>query len=58
MVQIKEFIIEPSVVYVNDRFKVKVRVQDDYKNKKKLITEDCKHIITENIKIIRTEWGN
>lgn len=42
MIQIREVIIEPNKTYVNQKFKVKIRVQDDYKYRKRTITENVK----------------
>lgn len=42
MIQIREVIIEPNKTYVNQKFKVKIRVQDDYKYRKRIITENVK----------------
>lgn len=57
MIQIREITIEPNKTYVGEVFKVKIKVQDDYKYKKRLITEDSKPIITETAVKIRTDWG-
>lgn len=58
MARITEVILEPSEIYVNQRFKIKVKVEDFLTEKRVLITETDNHyIITENGDIIRTEWG-
>lgn len=57
MARITEIIVEPSTIYIQDRFKIKVKVEDYFTTKRVLITEDNKPIITENDKLIRTEWG-
>ncbi len=54
---IREITIEPNRVYVGENFKIKVRVQDDYKYKKRLIAENGKSLIIEANKKLRTEWG-
>lgn len=55
---ITEFLVEPSVVDVNQSFRVKIKVKDIYLSKKIFITENEIPIITEDGKIIRTEWGD
>ncbi len=40
-----------------DSFKIKVRVKDNYKSKKILVTENGLKILSEDNKQIRTEWG-
>lgn len=55
---ITDFIIEPSVVDVNKSFRVKIKVKDIYLSKKIFITENEIPIITEDGKLIRTEWGD
>ena len=57
MARITEIIVEPSTIYIQDRFKIKVKVDDYYKTKRVLITEDGHPIITEDGNLIRTEWG-
>lgn len=44
MSRILDYVLEPSVVYTNGSFLVKVKVQDDYKYKKLLISENMKYI--------------
>lgn len=55
--QIQEIIVEPEKIYTGSTFRLKVKVQDDYFYKKRLITEDGKAIVTEDSKKLRTEWG-
>ncbi len=55
--KITEVIIEPSKIYVNSTFLLKIKVEDDIKKKKYIITEDNKRIITEDGKTIITEWS-
>lgn len=38
-------------------FKLKVKVQEDYFYKKRLVTENGQYLITEDGKYLRTEWG-
>lgn len=57
MSKILEKIVEPSKIYVGSTFKLKIKVQDDYFNRKKIITEDNMLITTQSGKVIRTEWG-
>lgn len=57
MPKIIEKIIEPNKIIVGSIFKLKVKVEDDYYNKKILATENGVVIISEDGKRIRTEWG-
>ncbi len=57
MQKIQEIILEPNRIEVGTVFKLKVRVIDEYRYRKVLITENNKKIITEDNKEIRTEWG-
>lgn len=57
MSKILEKIVEPSKIYTGSTFKLKIKVQDDYFNRKKIITEDNMLITTQSGKVIRTEWG-
>lgn len=57
MSKILEKIVEPSKIYVGSTFKLKIKVQDDYFNRKRIITEDNMLITTQSGKVIRTEWG-
>lgn len=57
MSKIQEILVEPSKIYVGSTFKIKVKVEDDYFYKKRLISEDNLILITENEEPIRTEWG-
>ena len=43
MSRILDYVLEPSVVYTNGSFLVKVKVQDDYKYKKLLVSENMKY---------------
>ena len=58
MTNITDFILEPSVVNVNQVFRAKLKVNDIYLSKKIFITENEIPIITEDGKLIRTEWGD
>lgn len=58
MQKIREIIIEPTKVYVDSTFKIKIKVDDDYMFKKSLVTESGIIIVTENKNNIRTEWGD
>ena len=58
MTNITDFILEPSVVNVNQVFRAKLKVNDIYLSKKIIITENEIPIITEDGKLIRTEWGD
>lgn len=57
MVRIIEKIVEPSRIEVGSLFKIKVKVFDILTSKKILITERGNKIITEDGKLIRSEWG-
>lgn len=57
MSRILELTIQPNLVYTNQQFLVKVKVQDDYEVKQKIITESGNTLITEDSNILRTEWG-
>lgn len=56
MAQIIEKIIEPSRIEVGSKFKIKIKVEDILISKKAFITEDLINLITEDGKIIRSEW--
>ena len=58
MANISEFLIEPSVVDVNESFRIKIKVNDIYGFKGIFITEDNIRLITEDGNLIRTEWDN
>lgn len=58
MANISEFLIEPSVVNVNESFRIKIKVNDIYNFKRIFITENNIPIITEDDKLIRTEWDD
>lgn len=57
MSKIIEKIIEPSKIITGSIFKIKIKVQDDYRDKQQIKAEDNKIIITEDNKSLRTEWG-
>ena len=57
MSKIQEIIIEPTKIKVCSNFLLKVKVEDDYFKRRKIISENNKVLITENGKKIRTEWG-
>lgn len=57
MLRVLEKIVEPSIIYTGSTFKLKVKVDDYYLEKRKLITEAGMTILTEDGKEIRTEWG-
>ena len=50
--------IEPNRIEVGSTFKLKVRVTDSYKYKKIMISENKRKLLTEDGKIIRSEWGD
>lgn len=58
MSKIQEIIVEPNRIEVGSTFKLKVRVTDSYKNKKIMISENKRKLLTEDGKIIRSEWGD
>ena len=43
MSRILDYVLEPNVVYTNGAFLIKVKVQDDYKYKKYLVSENMKY---------------
>lgn len=57
MLRVLEKIVEPSIIYTGSTFKLKVKVDDYYLEKRKLITETGITLITENNEEIKTEWG-
>ena len=57
MARIIEKIVEPSRIEVGSLFKIKVKVQDILTSKKFFATERGIKLITEDGKLIRTEWG-
>lgn len=57
MARIVEKIVEPSRIEVGSLFKIKVKVQDILTSKKIFVTERGIKIITEDGKLIRSEWG-
>lgn len=58
MSKIQEIIVEPNRIEVGSAFKLKVRVADSYKYKKIMISENKRKLLTEDGKIIRSEWGD
>ena len=57
MPEIIEKIIEPSRIEVGSTFKIKIKVKDILTSKKVFETENEITLITEDGKLIRTEWG-
>ena len=57
MPEIIEKIIEPSRIEVGSIFKIKIKVKDILTSKKIFKTESGITLITEDGKLIRTEWG-
>lgn len=57
MARIIEKIVEPSRIEVGSLFKIKVKVADIFSSKEYFITESGIKLITEDGKLIRTEWG-
>lgn len=57
MPEIIEKIVEPSRIEVGSIFKIKVKVKDILTSKKVFETENEITLITEDRKLIRTEWG-
>lgn len=57
MPQILEKIVEPSRIEVGSTFKIKIKVKDILTSKKVFETENKITLITEDGKLIRTEWG-
>lgn len=43
MSRITDYVLEPNIVYTNGSFLIKVKVQDDYKYKKYLVSESMKY---------------
>lgn len=58
MPRIQEILVEPSKIYTDSSFKIRIKIEDYYFKRKKLVSENGKQLITENNKKIRTEWGN
>ena len=52
MIKIKEVVIEPNKIFINDVFKLKLKIQSD----RLLKSENSKTIISENNKKILLEW--
>lgn len=57
MLKIIEKILEPTKIEVGSSFLLKIKVEDNYFKRRKIISEDNKVLITEDGKKIRTEWG-
>lgn len=57
MSKITQILLEPNKIYVGSNFKIKVKVEDDYFYRKKIVSEDNLILVTENGEQIRTEWG-
>ena len=55
MLRISEIIIEPSIVYTNQEFKIKVKVDNEELLRQKFVTEDNIELITEDGENIVTE---
>lgn len=58
MPKIQEILVEPSRIYTDSSFKIRIKIEDYYLKKRRLISEDGKQLITEENKKIRTEWGD
>lgn len=58
--KILETIVEPSKVYVNSKFTLKIKIEgSEYRLKKYFILENSnKKIVTEDGKKIITEWSD
>lgn len=57
MLRISEIIVEPSKIYVNQEFKLKIKIDSEYLLRQKFVTENNIEIIAENGENIVTEWG-
>lgn len=58
MPRIQEILVEPSKIYTDNSFKIRIKIEDYYLKRKRLVSENGKQLIAENNKKIRTEWGN
>ncbi len=56
--KIIEKIVEPSKIYISDKFTLKIKVRDAIPIKQYITTENSQILITEDNKKIITEWGN
>lgn len=56
--KIIEKIVEPSKIYIGDKFTLKFKVRDAIPIKQYITTENSQILITEDNKKIITEWGN
>lgn len=56
--KIIEKIVEPSKIFVGEKFTLKIKVKDAILIKQFIITENSQILITEDNKKIITEWGN
>lgn len=57
MLRISEIIVEPSKIYVNQEFKLKIKIDSEYLLRQKFVTENDVELTTENGESIVTEWG-
>ena len=56
--KIIEKIVEPSKIFVGEKFTLKIKVKDAIQIKQYITTENSQILITEDNKKIITEWGN
>ena len=56
--KIIEKIVEPSKIYIGDKFTLKIKARDAIPIKQYITTENSQILITEDNKKIITEWGN
>lgn len=56
--KIIEKIVEPSKIFVGEKFTLKIKVKDAILIKQYITTENSQILITEDNKKIITEWGN
>lgn len=56
--KIIEKIVEPSKIYIGDKFTLKIKVRDAIPIKQYITTENRQNLITEDNKKIITEWRN
>lgn len=56
--KIIEKIVEPSKIYIGDKFTLKIKVRDAIPIKQYITTENSQILITEDNKKIITEWRN
>lgn len=55
--KIREINMDPSKIYTDMGFKIKIKIESEYLLQKKFVTENNIDIITENGENIVTEWG-